>query len=173
MHRIALIRLKTVLILLAGLGCGYHLVDASGAFGPDVRRIEIDWFENLSTEPDFGRMLGDALAEEFTRRGVLTPVYGGAGDLFLTGVVREVEVRSSSFSSVALAIEDSLEVTLDVKVVRATTGEPVLRQEGLRLVERFLASADPNVYESNKEQALRRLTSEIAGRIHDELFQRF
>ena len=65
------------------------------------------------------------------------------------------------------------QVTLDVAVARGATGNEVWRHEGLHLTERFLASLDPNVYESNKEQALRRLTAEIAGRIHDELFQKF
>lgn len=165
-------RSLTLLVLLAALACGYQRIDPSRVFGPDVRRIQIELIENESPEPGFERMLGDALVEEFTRRGVLAPVYA-RGDLVLTGVIREIEVSASAFSSVALVVEDTLQVTLDVAVARGATGNEVWRHEGLHLTERFLASLDPNVYESNKEQALRRLTAEIAGRIHDELFQKF
>ncbi|MCH6562442.1 MAG: hypothetical protein IH800_08510 [Myxococcales bacterium] len=170
-----LIRQGAVLVVLLGLGCGYRYVDSRGVFGPDVSRIEIDPLQNNSSEPGFGRMLGDALVEEFARRGILTPVYGGgaAADLVLSGVVHDVEVIPAAFSSVALTIEDRLLVTLDVSVQNASTGQEVWRHTRLEVRERFQSSPDVQVYQSNKEQALRRLTSEIAGRIHDELFQKF
>ncbi len=161
--------------MLLGLGCGYRHVDPRGVFGPDVSRIEIDTLRNDSSEPGFGRMLGDALVEEFARRGVLTPVYGagGAADLIMSGAVRDVEVIPAAFSSVSLTVEDRLLVTVDVSVLRASTGQEVWRHTNLQVRERFQSSPDAQVYETNKEQALRRLTAEIAGRIHDELFQKF
>ncbi len=170
-----LIRLGAVLVVLLGLGCGYRYADPRGVFGPDVSRIEIDPLQNNSSEPGFGRMLGDALVEEFARRGILTPVYSGGApaDLVLSGVVQDVEVIPAAFSSVALAIEDSLLVTIEVSVQNASTGREVWRHPRLEVRERFQSSPDAQVYQSNKEQALRRLTSEIAGRIHDELFQKF
>ncbi len=169
------IRLGAVLVVLLGLGCGYRYVDPRGVFGPDVTRIEIAPLQNQSSEPAFGRMLGDALVEEFARRGVLTPVYrgGGVADLVLSGVVQEVEVIPAAFSSVSLTVEDRLLVTVDVSVQNVSTGQEVWRHPKLQVRERFQSSPDAQVYESNKEQALRRLTSEIAGRIHDELFQTF
>lgn len=170
------VRSSALLLFLALLGCGYRPVDPGRVFGPDVRRVGIELFENKSSEPGFERMLGDAFVEEFTRRGVLEPVYGGdarVADLVLKGVVRELEVTPSAFSSVSLTLEDRLDVTLDVLVVRAATQEEVWRHTGLRLRENFLTSPDAQVYESNKEQALRRLSSKFAGRIHDELFQKF
>ncbi len=167
--------LGAVLVVLLGLGCGYHYADPMGAFGPDVSRIEIDPLQNNSSEPGFGRMLGDALVEEFARRGRLTPVYGGgaAADLVLSGVVQDVEVTPAAFSSAGLTIENKLRVTLDVSVQDASTGREVWRHTGLEVRERFQSSPDVQVSQSNKEQGLRRLTSEIAGRIHDELFQKF
>ena len=71
---ITLIRVGAVLVVVLGLGCGYRYADPRGVFGPEVSRIEIDPLQNNSSEPGFGRMLGDALVEEFARRGVLTPV---------------------------------------------------------------------------------------------------
>ena len=162
-------------MVLLGLGCGYRYVDPKGVFGPEVSRIEIDTLRNDSSEPGFGRMLGDALAEEFARRGVLTPVYGAgaAADLIMSSVVRDVEVIPAAFSSVSLTVEDSLRVTVDVSVLRTSTGQEVWRHTNLQALERFQSSPDAQVYATNKEQALRRLTSEMAGRIHDELFQKF
>ena len=71
------------------------------------------------------------------------------------------------------ALEESIDVTFDVEVHRVTSGELLYHHPEFRVHEVFLSSADPQVYASNKEQALRRVSSEIAERVHDELFQRF
>ena len=64
-----------------------------------------------------------------------------------------------------------LDLEIDVEVTAAGESTPLWRHEGLTYSERFPASADPQVYRTNKEQAMRRLASEIASRIHDELYQ--
>jgi hypothetical protein len=133
-------------------------------------------FENQSAEPGLGALLTDSLVEEFSRRGVLRPLHGGRhknADLVLQGSITGLKTVVSAFSSVSLTVEDRLEVELDVFVMRSATMQNVWERNGWVLSEQFLSSPDPQVYESNKEQALRRLSAEIAGRIHDELFQRF
>jgi hypothetical protein len=121
-------------------------------------------------------MLGEALAEEFARRGDLRPVWAGgdrAADLSLRGVVRQVNVRPSAFSSVALELEDRVDVVLDVQLFSGPERALVWRHAELSAGESFLSSADAQVRASNREQALRRLASELAARIHDELTQTF
>ena len=163
-----------VLVLLATIACGYRFVDERAVFGGEVSSIQILAFENRSTEVGYEQMLADTISEEFARRGALRPVYGSRGaDLILLGMIRDVRVRSRSFSSVELSVEDSVEVSLDVRVARRATQESVWELEQYRVDELFLASPDPQVYESNKEQALRRLSALIAERIHDGLFQNF
>ena len=50
-------------------------------------------------------------------------------------------------------------VDLDVEVKRRSTQESVWFRRDMSFAERFLSSPDPQVYEANKEQALRRLWS--------------
>ena len=132
-------------------------------------------FENETREPGLEQLIGEALNEEFARRGWLDPKLQGQGasDLVMRGVLHSASVHSSSYSSRALALEEAIEVSLDVSVRRAQSSEIVWQHPGLKMREVFLSSADPQVYASNKEQALRRISSEIAERVHDELFQRF
>ncbi len=156
--------------------CGYQPVDPSRSLGPDLRAIEISLFENRSTEPGFERMLADALWEEFSRRGQLQPLVAGEGgqaDLALLGVVRNVHVAPSSRSSVGLELEGRVDVVLEVSLLRSGTQELLWTHESLRLRELFLSSADAQVRESNKEQALRRIAAGVAGRIADEVAQTF
>lgn len=163
-----------LLPFLICFGCGYHRWDESRVFGAEVRRIEIRMFENRSSEPGLERLLADAVQEEFARRGVLTPTWApGSGDLVLRGMIRDVQVKTTAFSSVGMTLEDQVSVRLDVSVARASDAESIYQRTGLLETERFAASADPQVYEANKEEALRRITAEVAARIHNELFQTF
>ena len=156
--------------------CGYAPVGGKGAFGPEVRTIELEAFANKTREPGLEQMVADAMAEEFERRGWLDPTLQGQvanPDLVMHGVLESVTVRSSSYSAGGFALEEALDVTFDVNVRRSSSGELLYDHPDFRIHDVFLSSADPMVYASNKEQALRRISSEIAARVHDELFQRF
>lgn len=169
-----MLALWIALLSIAAQGCGYRFVDERAVFGPEIRRIEIRAFENESTEPGYEQVLADALSEEFSRRGALEPVHARElGDLVLEGRIEAVTVQVRSFSSVALAVEDTVELRVDVEVRRRAGGGVVWKRDDLRLTELFLSSPDPNVELSNREQALRRLSALLAERIHDELFQVF
>jgi hypothetical protein len=169
-------RLLWITLLLPLVGCGYHLVDQRAAFGPEVGQIRIRPLENHSDQPGLERMISDALVEEFDRRGALRPVYGhtpGQPDLLLGGGVRDFEQQPAAFSSASLVLEFEVRFVVGLDVVRGDTDAPVWQDNRFTVIERFLASADPGVQESNKEDALRRMASELAGRVHDALLQTF
>ena len=159
-----------ILLALAASGCGYRLLGVPDGLGSD---IQIGMLQNSSDMPGVERVLTDALHEEFTRRGQLTPRYSGASSLVLRGRVREVNLRHTAFSSVGLALEDQLELVVDIQVTRSSDGQILWRRDGWSEAERFTSSADPQTYLKNKEQAVLRLSSELASRIHDELFVAF
>lgn len=163
------------LLLLGSSGCGYRPVGASRLGAEGYERIEIQFFENESAQPGFELMLAEAFAEEFARRGQLAPVYGPRArpvDLVLGGAIRSVDVRPAAFSSVGLALENQIEVRLRVRLSRPG-GELIWEYERFELEERFRSSADASVRDSNREQALRKLASDAAGRIHDAITQSF
>ncbi len=165
-----------VAFLLGAVGCGYRPLDGRSTFGPDVRTIEIDAFENQSREPGLEQQLADAMVEEFARRAWLDPVVQGqisSPDLIMFGRLISADVRSHSYSAGGLALEQRIEVTFDVSVRRREPDKVVYRHPGFRVTEVYLSSADSQVSASNKEQALRRVASSIAERVHDELFQKF
>lgn len=162
----------TVLLVLA-LGCGYRFANESAVFGPDVKQIRVQMFKNESNQPGLERVLADAIHEEFLRGGTLEPTWSAGAPLELSGVIRSVDVAASALDSVGLSLENEVELTLDVRVDRAPSGEPVWTANQLVEVERFSASADANVRAAAKQRALLRLSAEVASRIRDELFQTY
>ena len=163
-------RVLAATLCLALAACGYRAIAPPSDIGGE---IQIQMLSNRTKEPGVERLLVDAIHEEFLRRGALRPRFSGPAGLILSGSIRELAVRHTAFSSVALALEDQVDVVLDVSIERVSDGATVWRRDGWAHAERFTTSSDPHTYESNKEQALRRLSSAVAGRIHDELFQSF
>ena len=174
MRRARLVLAPVLILVLAAasLGCGYQLVRYSEALG-DARRVAIRGLSNQTYEPGVDTLMSDALYREFLRRGALQVVEDpGAADLVIAGSVRDLVIRSRSFSSIAFALEYEAVMALEIEVTRRD-GTPVVL-DGRALVESeiYLASADVEVTRTNREEALRRISSVLAGRIHDALYER-
>ena len=154
--------------LLGLAACGYRVLSVPPELGS---QIELRMLDNRSDEPGVERLIQVAMHEEFARRSALEPRYSGGEGLVMHGVVHEVILRHTGYSSVELALEDEIEWVVDLTVARS--GEVVWQRRHWRQSERFTTSADPGVYRTNKAQALRRMSAALAGRVHDELLQSF
>ena len=161
-----------VLVALLGSGCGYKLVRYADALG-DARRIAIQPLVNDTYEPGLDSMLADAIHREFLRRGALRVVEDPASaDLVVLGTIENFEIRSRSFSSIEFALEYEARLRVQMNVLRPDgSGVPI---DGGQFAESelYLSSSDLEVTRTNREEALRRLTTSMAGRLHDALFVR-
>ncbi len=151
------------------IACGYQLVRYGGGLG-EVRSVAIRTFANDSYEPGVEYTVADALRREFLRRrGVRLIEDPGAADLVLSGRVEDVSVSGRSFSSVLLALEFQLTVDLELRATLRDGSEVPFDAAALRESERFLASADVEAERKNREEAVRRVASLLAGRVYDGL----
>ncbi len=158
------------------LACGYRPLEPTAGLPSNVERIQLEPLENRSNVPGLEQMISDALAEEFSRRGQIQPVYSdepGGDALRLGGVIRDAEIRPSALSPVGLALELEISLTVELDLVRAGDGSLVWDDYAVVLTERFLGSQDPGVHDSNRIEALRRMSVELAGRVADALIQTF
>ena len=157
------------LVALSVPGCGYQPVRYGGSLG-EVRSVAIRTLENDSFEPGVEFAVSEALRREFLRRGAVRVTDDPrSADLVLAGRVEHVDVTSSSFSSVLLALEYQLTVDLALAATRRDGSTVPLDETVLRESERFLASADAEAQRKNREEAVRRVASLLAGRVHDAL----
>jgi hypothetical protein len=149
------------------LGCGYQVL-RRGTASPEARRVAIETLENDSTEPGLELMVTDAIRRELlSRGGVLLVSDPGDADLVVEGRVMPVQTRTQSFSSVVLALEYTLTLTLDLKLRRADGRRLDLDPLSLRDREIYLASADVEAGRKNRQEALRRVAGLLASRVLD------
>lgn len=157
---------------LAALACGYTPVRYADALG-DAKTAAIVGLRNDTFEPGLDSLVADALAREFLRRGALRMVEDPArADVVISGAVARLDVSRKSFSSIALAVEYELRLGLALRVARRDGTLVPLDASAQTETERYVASADVEVERTHREEALRRLASLLAGRVHDALFER-
>jgi hypothetical protein len=153
-------------------GCGYHLVSYRGALG-DVRRVSIQSLRNDSLAAGYGATVTEALLKEFQRRGALQVVSDPAlADLSIGGRVLPIQAGARSFSSVVLALEYQVTVRIELDVRRRDGTQVPIDPGALTESEIYVASADAEAALTNRNEALRRVATVIAGRVHDALFER-
>lgn len=164
--------LLVVATLVASAGCGYRLVRYEGSLG-DVRRVAIETLRNDSWDPGLELVVTEALIREFRRRGALRIVEDpSAADLVIGGRVLPTSVAGRSFSSVLLALEYQVTMSLDLAVKRRDGSlvkiDPAAQSES----ELFVASADVEASRKNRDEALHRVATLLASRVHDALYER-
>jgi hypothetical protein len=161
-----------VFVALLASGCGYSFVRYHGSLG-DVRRVAITTLKNDSYDAGLNTVVTDALVREFSRRGALVVVDDPSqADLVIGGRVLPLRTGGRSFTSVLLTLEYQVTLSLDLEVKRRDGSlvkiDPTAQTES----ELFTASADLEATRKNRDEALRRLSALLAGRVHDALFER-
>lgn len=156
--------------VLAGLclACGYTVERHRGVSDGDAPRIAIATLDNDSSEPGVERLVSEALRRECLRRGRYRLVEDVRdADGVLSGRVLSVVKRTETLSSVVLALEQA--VTLSVELQLRKPGSAPIELPGGLLSESeiFLSSADLEAARKNKTEALRRVSGLIAERAHD------
>lgn len=152
-------------------GCGYKLVDYSEP-REGLGSVTVLTFSNDSSDPGVELIVADAMRREFLRRGAMTLSRDpSAADLQISGTVSGVRTRSRSFSTVSQVLE--WEITLQLRV-RASRSDGVLipvDPEATEETDRYLASADIEVTRKNRREAIAKLSSVLAARVHDLVFE--
>jgi hypothetical protein len=157
-----------LLIGLTWISCSTYRLAGSGA--KDPVRIAIVTLENDSVEPGVEVLVTRALRQAFVRRGSARLVSDpGRADFVIRGTVLPLITLSTSFSTVALAIEYTVRMQLDLEIETAQAEVVPLQVEGLKESELYLASADVEAARKNRQEALRHIADVLASRVHDSL----
>jgi hypothetical protein len=154
------------------LGCGYQLVrpPSAASGGSQPLLVSVPPLANDSFEPGIEFLLTDAVRREFLRRGGVRLVDAkGSADVVVEGRIHPLETFTTSVSSVAAALEQQVEVEVDLRAKRRDGSEISLSSTSFVEWELYLESADIEAARKNRQEALRQVASMIATRFHEVL----
>jgi len=169
----AVTRLVATLWFLASatLGCGYKTVGYGAGFD-GIRTVAIETPANETFFPGAEFVVADALRQEFLRRGAARLIEDpAAADLVVSGRVTRIRTSGRSLSSVTFTLEYQLEMVLDLEARRPDGPVWPIAADTLRAADLYLSSADVEATRKNRDEAMRRVASILAQRVHDSLFE--
>ena len=163
-----------LLLSLAALfaaGCGWHFADRTDAIPKNLTTVAIPLWENETSEPGLATIFTNAAIKEFSTKGWLKPVRVKSADTILEGRIELINIQPLSFSSVAIELENRVTVTVSVTLRRRDDLSILWSSSRLVGSEEYDSTPDFNVNLRNREQALRKLATDMAGNVHDEVFR--
>ncbi len=177
------LQILCVLLVSVMAACGYRSTlggrEAGGPGGgrenANPSRVAVVGLRSDSPEPWLDRIVTDALRREVGGRARLRLTDDPENaQLQIRGRIRPLETTSRSFSSFVAALEYSLTLELSLEV-RLESGDVIqLDPTMLSETESYLASPDIEITRTNRLEALRRLSDQLASRVADtiELIER-
>lgn len=153
-------------IILIGVflsACGYRFAEERG-FPGDTRRLFVQVLENKTQETGVENIVTAALLSELTLRKTDELASGmDDADVVLSGVVNLVTIQTISVSKPDVADERRVTVTVDLKLTQKD-GRIVWSAGGLSDFEAYLVTADKQLTDANRRNAIRVLSKRIAER---------
>jgi hypothetical protein len=171
-------RILPILILfslIVSSGCGYRLAgyrapDADESAATAAPRITVVTLVNESREPGIEVMASEAVRREVLHRGGMRlDSNPERADYVLRGRVLPLYTTSRTFSGVVRSLENRVTLRLAVDIVGKDGSSLPVPSEELTATELYLSSADLEVGRKNRTEALRRICTVLAQRLHDEV----
>ncbi len=163
-----------LLLFILGLaGCGYHFIGQESEVLSGIHAIAIPYFSNKSYEARLERYLTESLVDEFVKSRMIAIVDEGDADAVIRGKIENLREFVVSFDKDDRALEYRALALLEVTLERRDTGEVLWRTKELFHFEDYRVSSEIAGTEANKEQAIKRISVEIAERIHDSIIEGF
>lgn len=114
----------TLLLLLAVVGCGYHLVGTTSFLPEEIRRLHVATFANQTTWADVDQRVAESLNQEWVRRRRFQLVNDRAdAQVVLGGTITSVTVAPVTFDERGRATEYQMTLRASVHLEDIRGGE--------------------------------------------------
>ncbi len=166
---------KTVFVLLmAGLSacaCGYRFA-GSGTLPGQMKTVFVEVFENRTAETGIENIFSADIRYEFIRNR-MEGSDAKSADGVLSGVIKSLWVQTISRRTEYTSQERRVTATLDLRL-KDRSGKLVWRAENLSVSEAYtVISADKTADDSNKREAIVRVSKRLAENIFYRLTEDF
>ena len=153
-----------VVVLLAGMGCGYHTSGHAVRLPDDIHTVYIPMFENTTQTFRVEQTMTAAVVQEFRSRTNYRVVTSndGTADATLKGVVNYSAINPLTYDSVTGRISSSqIAVGMKVSLV-AKSGKTIWENANYRYTEQYQVSRDVSSFFDESNPAVLRISRNFA-----------
>ncbi len=174
----SLMKVKWIVIygvlLLSCLSCGYHFSQGGENIDTDIRTVFIGPFSNTTGEANVENYIRNAFFSRFRKGGRFTPVADRTrADVVLSGEILSIITSHVSYSSNKMAREDRVAMKLKVAFTRTANGGVIWINKGLSGREAYMVEVDTGKTARNRENAIRKLSVDLADRAYRNILSGF
>jgi hypothetical protein len=158
----------------AASSCGYHVTGTTNLLPKTVRTIAVPAFSNVTINYKLTDLLSEAVTREFISR---TKYHITAdpqqADASLQGTITQISTFPTVYDPVTFrAANVEIHVNMHIRLVDRN-GKVLFDRAGMDARERYEVSVDPKVYFDESENALRRLSRDVAKTIVSAILENF
>ncbi|RPH86365.1 MAG: hypothetical protein EHM75_08090 [Desulfobacteraceae bacterium] len=138
-----------------------------------MKAVHIPVFVNNTTEGGAEVVFANALIYEFTRGGVIGVVSEANAQGIVHGRIKSAAVDSVIYASQTQSVDRKVTVILEVIFRRADNQKILWQNLDMIRYENFRVGGDPNQTDRNREEALRKISKDLAERIYSGILENF
>jgi len=152
--------------------CGYHFPGGGSGLPPHIKTIAVPVFANQTQEVGIENDFTNQVVFEFTRSGILK-VEAPPADSTLNGRIQAILIRPVAYSRQVVATERRVTLRLSVRLTDTATGNVLWEDGNMVDNEVFAVAADALSTETNRREAIRRISERMALEIHNRALENF
>lgn len=161
-------RMLVMILLLALVGCGYHLPGRDNNLPEDINAVFIEIFVNKTTEPFLENRVTNAVTRRFSRkRDLRIEKQRNQADAILSGQITSYTTRPISYDKNDEIKEYRSVMGVTASLSRADTGK-IIWKGNVSWRETYPANINLSIQEDSEKAAI----VEISDRLSDEIFSR-
>lgn len=145
-------------------GCGYHVGGKADLLPKTVKTIAVSNFGNLSARYKLPDKLAGAITREFITRTRYEVIPDGSqADAVLSGAVTNYVAFPTIFdANTGRAAGVTVQVMMQITLTERATGKVIYTRPNFEIRERYEISVDQAQYFEESDQALDRLSRDVA-----------
>lgn len=156
-------------------GCGYHVGGKSDLLPKSIHTIAIPAFDNLTVRYKFADRLAGAITREFiarTRYRIVTEP--AQADAVLTGAILNFTAYPTILDPVTnRAAGVQIQASIQLTLTERATGKVLYSRPDYAFRERYEVSVDQAQYFEESEQAIERLSRDVARTVLSSILEAF
>jgi hypothetical protein len=164
-----------LLLFLVIPACGYHFGPGGENIDKSIRKVFVDNFSNLTAEANVENYIRNAFIDQFSKRGRFKLVNSReSSDAFVTGSIDNISTSRLAYANDDMAKEDRVVMRLNVEFRKKESGDIVWSDGNMYGEEAYTVdSSDPAATDSNKRNALKKLSEDTAKRAYRSIMSGF
>jgi hypothetical protein len=156
-----------LIFIFITVACGYRLTPGGEYIDKDIQNVFVDVFVNKTSEANIENTFRTAFIDQFIQGKKFRIVDSqDRADALFKGSIDNLSSSPLSYKATNLAAEERFTLTLSLTFEQRVNKKIIWSYPGISSIQAYLVSTDPAVTQTNKNNALIKMSNDTAERAY-------